>query len=114
MPKSSKQKNKKGKLNENRSQQRQHKIPVIPSNPQFPLADLLESAKPEATDVLEVTIASEATVEAEPLLATKLTAAQELRASLLAKQQQAKQWKQQLKAGKMVGAHVPKRFNRGG
>jgi len=39
----------------------------------------------------------------------------EQRALLLAKQKQRpNQWKQQVKAGKMVNAHVPRRFNRGG
>lgn len=113
MSKSSRQKGKKNK--EKRIPQRQHKVSVIPSNPQFPTADLLQSAEAEVTVALDVTIESEATVEAEPLRVTKSTAAQDLRASLLAKQkQQPKGWKQQVKAGKIVGAHVPKRFNRGG
>ncbi len=115
MPKSSKPKNKQGKNKKQRAEQRQITVPVVPNESQFAIADLLQSAEAGATDALEVTIASEATVEAEPLLATKLTAAQELRSSLLAKQkQQPKGWKQQVKAGKIVGAHVPKRFNRGG
>ena len=39
--------------------------------------------------------------------------AAERQAALLARQQRT-QWNQQRKAGKMAGAHVPKRFNRGG
>ncbi|MCE7989427.1 MAG: hypothetical protein DYG89_50390 [Caldilinea sp. CFX5] len=36
------------------------------------------------------------------------------KAALVAQNQQRNQWNQQRKAGKMVNAHVPKRFNRGG
>lgn len=36
------------------------------------------------------------------------------KATLQAQYQQRNQWNQQRKAGKMVNAHVPKRFNRGG
>ncbi|MEZ4860654.1 MAG: hypothetical protein R3C14_05080 [Caldilineaceae bacterium] len=43
-----------------------------------------------------------------------LAAIVEQKAALLNRNQQRAQWNQQRKAGKMVGAHVPKRFNRGG
>ncbi len=43
-----------------------------------------------------------------------LAAALKQKAALLAQNQQRSQWNQQRKAGKMVNAHVPKRFNRGG
>lgn len=66
-----------------------------------------------ATDVQEAALAP-ATGETAPELMSKAAALQALRTAQLAKQPQSKQWKQQLKAGKMVGAQVPKRFNRGG
>ncbi|MCB0064527.1 MAG: hypothetical protein KDE19_20530, partial [Caldilineaceae bacterium] len=87
-------------------------------------AKLLEAAGAEADDETaeaepqleyDVDVEAERAPEAESLVVTKPTAAENLRAALLAKQkQQPKGWKQQVKAGKMVGAHVPKRFNRGG
>jgi len=114
MAKSSKQKDKQGKNIEKHSQQQQPKVPKIAPNPQVTAAELLKSAAAEATATLDVTSETEVTVEAESLLVTKPTATQELQAALQAKPKQAKQWKQQLKAGKMVGAQVQKRFNRGG
>jgi len=73
-----------------------------------------EPAGVGTADVQEAALASAVTDETAPELTSKAAALQALRAAQLAKQQQSKQWKQQLKAGKMVGAQVPKRFNRGG
>ncbi|MEZ4736965.1 MAG: hypothetical protein R3E79_58540 [Caldilineaceae bacterium] len=58
-------------------------------------------------------VGPEADVNSSPPL-TLAAAAAEHKAALLARNQQRAQWNQQRKAGKMVGAHVPKRFNRGG
>ncbi|MEZ4673837.1 MAG: hypothetical protein R2932_06270 [Caldilineaceae bacterium] len=127
MSKASKQKSKKSKTKQ-RQGQRQPKLHIEPVNAVAPLdsgdpeqlsAQLLEAAaaadagdtKPE----LAADVDLETATEEESLLVTKPTAAENLRAALAAKQkEQPKGWKQQVKAGKMVGAHVPKRFNRGG
>ena len=127
MSKSSKQKSKKSKTKQ-RQGQRQPKLHIAPVDAVAPLdsvdpeqlsAQLLEAAaaadaggtKPELASDVDL----ETAAEEESLLVTKSTATENLRAALLAKQkQQPKGWKQQVKAGKMVGAHVPKRFNRGG
>ncbi len=134
MPKSSKQKNKKNKTKQRRGEQKQVEGTLVPPESLPAISDLLETALHEAKAVeaktvdeaqteleleiavdIETAVDAEAEAERESLLVTKPTAAQELRASLLAKQkQQPKGWKQQVKAGKIVGAHVPKRFNRGG
>ncbi len=132
MSKSSKQKSKKNKTKQRRGEQKQIDVTLVPPESQPAISDLLETALHEAKVVeaktvdeaqteLEIAVDIEAAVdgetedERESLLVTKPTAAQELRAALLAKQkQQPKGWKQQVKAGKMTNAHVPKRFNRGG
>ena len=124
MSKSSKQKSKKSK-NKQRQAQRQPKLHIEPTDAVAPVdpeqlsAQLLEAAAAEETAEAEPELAAdvelETAAEEESLLVTKPTAAENMRAALLAKQkQQPKGWKQQVKAGKMVNAHVPKRFNRGG
>lgn len=107
MSKASKQKNKQG----NAKSHHQPSVPIAPTDAQ--LAAQLAATVREAAQA-ESNPEPKLAVDAQPSLVTKPTAAQELRAALLAKQQQPKQWKQQLKAGRMVGAQVPKRFNRGG
>jgi len=58
-------------------------------------------------------VGPEASADSSPPLTLAAPAA-EHKAVLLARNQQRTQWNQQRKAGKMVNAHVPKRFNRGG
>lgn len=111
MSKSHKQKNKQQK---NKKRQSLPKVSPSPLTIE-PLAsqeDLLikarqeESIQPEELTPTDVEL--DATLEVKPLISDH-------RALLLAKQkQQPKGWKQQVKSGKMVSAHVPKRFNRGG
>ena len=132
MSKSSKQKSKKNKTKQRRGEQKQVDVTLLPPESLPAISDLLETALHEAKAVeaktvdeaqteleiavdIETAVDGEAEAEHESLLAPKPTVAQELRAALLAKQkQQPKGWKQQVKGGKIVGAHVPKRFNRGG
>lgn len=90
----------------------QPSVPITPTAGQL-AAQLAATAREAATQAIP-NQEPQLTIDAPPSLVTKPTATQELRAALLAKQPQPKQWKQQLKAGKMVGAQVPKRFNRGG
>lgn len=58
-------------------------------------------------------VGTEASADSSPPMTLAAPAA-EHKAVLLARNQQRTQWNQQRKAGKMVNAHVPKRFNRGG
>lgn len=123
MSKSSKQKRNKSK---SKNKQRRE-LPVQPQptlEPEELLAQLAAQAAEEEntepattldTDAIDVPETLEEEGEAEPSVVSKSAAVQDLRAALQAKQkQQPKGWKQQVKAGKMANAHVPKRFNRGG
>ena len=116
MKKRAKQKNKKGqqtpKPHKQEAQDTYAEILAQPEQPvQIEESELtIQNEQGEEPEVNEQSLIVTDDVDATSL--QQLLAAK--RAALLAKQQQGKQWKQQLKAGRMVGAQVPKRFNRGG
>jgi hypothetical protein len=113
MSKSSKHKQKKGQPKPQR-QPKPEQPAALQEQPALPEQSEQPTADTQAETVTAEAPADDAT---QPTLTVpEKSPAAELRAALQAKQQQqrANQWKQQVKAGKMVSAHVPKRFNRGG
>lgn len=118
MKKSSKQKNKKHhKKAQQNKQHHQHAVPSRPDEQPVAAADGTEVIVPDAEVPAEALVNAEIEVAPEVTMVAKPALAAMQQAALLAQQQkaqQSKQWNKQVKAGKMVGAHVPKRFNRGG
>lgn len=82
---------------------------------QLPATDGIDAAPPSPTLPAEqATMETGADVAVTQDVPLTLAAVLKQKAALLAQNQQRNQWNQQRKAGKMVNAHVPKRFNRGG
>lgn len=117
----------KQKKNQQKAQVRQHNQPQIADPPhdlalaakdeaqQLPMINGIVDASPNLPMPVEPAVVE---AESEPLvnpnMPLSLAAALKQKAVPLAQNQQRSQWNQQRKAGKMVNAHVPKRFNRGG
>lgn len=78
-------------------------------------ADGIDAAPPDSSMPVDQA-PGEAEIAPSPQQNAPLTLVEVLKqkAALQAQYQQRSQWNQQRKAGKMVNAHVPKRFNRGG
>lgn len=83
--------------------------------PQRLTTDGIDAASPNPSMPVDQA-PGEAEAAPSPQQNAPLTLAEVLKqkAALQAQYQQRNQWNQQRKAGKMVNAHVPKRFNRGG
>ncbi len=115
MSKSAKRKRKKSRNKQQHHGTVQPKLQIDPADLQQLQAEPVNGADGDMATEGQSAIMPEKQAEAETEVLTKSAAVQDLRAALQAKQQQQPRgWKQQVKAGKMVGAHVPKRFNRGG
>ena len=136
MKKSSKHKNKKSQKKAKQNRQfHQQAAPIQPDEQPTPPADGTVVTAPDAEAAPELLVVPEGEVVPESEVGpegevgpedevapastgvSKPTLVPKPQAGLLAQQPKApptKQWNKQIKAGKMVGAHVPKRFNRGG
>jgi len=117
----------KQKKNQSKAQARQLHQPPSENSPhdpalaakgeaqQLPTINGIVDASPNLPMPVEPAVVE---AESEPLvnpnMPLSLAAALKQKAVPLAQNQQRSQWNQQRKAGKMVNAHVPKRFNRGG
>ena len=113
MKKSSKQK-KNNQKNKKRQNKKQHgnkhvpKIPIKPNEQEVQVAP--DDVEGETVAVDEQAASAPAVTGINPIAPTTVA---ERQAALLARQQRT-QWNQQRKMGKMAGAQVGKRFNRGG
>ena len=118
MKKSSKHKNKKSQKKAKQNRQfHQQAAPIQPDEQPTPPADGTVVTAPGAEAAPELLVVPEGEVVPALTGVSKPTLVPKPQAGLLAQQPKApptKQWNKQIKAGKMVGAHVPKRFNRGG
>lgn len=82
---------------------------------QLPTTNGIDDASPNLPIPVEpAEVEAESGAAVNPNVPLNLAAALKQKAALLTQNQQRSQWNQQRKAGKMVNAHVPKRFNRGG
>ena len=117
----------KQKKNQQKAQVRQHNQPQIADPPhdlaiatngetqQLLTTDGIDATPPNLPMPVEPAVGeAESGTAVNPNVPLNLAAALKQKAALLTQNQQRSQWNQQRKVGKMVNAHVPKRFNRGG
>lgn len=113
MKKASKQK--KNKQKEQARQQPAVLVAAKAEEQQLSATDGIDATPPTPTMPAEgVTIETGADAAVNLDASLNIAAILKQKTALLAQNQQRTQWNQQRKAGKMVNAHVPKRFNRGG